>query len=418
MGGVMKPLASSPIFVDLMGKVTDVPVLGVVLGMVMTLVVQSSSATIAVLQNFASQAGPDGVTSVIGLAGAIPILLGDNIGTTITALLASIGQSKNAKRTAVAHSVFNITGSIVCLFFVPLLAKFVTYISPKGDEVAVISRQIANAHTTFNIVCTLVWLPLIPLMVKIVCFIVRGKDESAKAEHEAQYLDEAILGQPVGAMYMVSKELNRLSGRVVEMMASLQEYISGAEPKAAEAKCSGKIEEIVSLQDKIQDYISKLFARGSLTEQQAEQTAGLLFVSNNMERIARRCEEFTEIYGSVNVDTKVFSDEAVKELNHCIGNCSVLFTESMTSIEKGDTEVAQKVQKQNIKMKKNQKKLNKAHLSRVKKKSCDPKLTAEYAGLLYCLDRIADCCVGIAEEAMDNVSFVELEEGASQAVEK
>ena len=81
MGEVMKPLAGSPVFVDLMGKVSSIPVLGVVLGAVMTLVVQSSSATIAVLQNFASQAGPDGVSSVIGLTGAIPILLGDNIGT-------------------------------------------------------------------------------------------------------------------------------------------------------------------------------------------------------------------------------------------------------------------------------------------------------------------------------------------------
>lgn len=87
MGSVMKPLASSPVFVDLMGKVAHIPVLGLVLGAGMTLVVQSSSATIAVLQNFASQAGPDGVSSVIGLAGAIPILLGDNIGTTITALI-------------------------------------------------------------------------------------------------------------------------------------------------------------------------------------------------------------------------------------------------------------------------------------------------------------------------------------------
>lgn len=107
MGSVMKPLAGSPVFTDLMGKVSEIPVLGILLGAVMTVVVQSSSATIAVLQNFASQAGPDG-GSIIGLTGAIPILLGDNIGTTITALLASIGQSKNAKRTALAHSVFNI----------------------------------------------------------------------------------------------------------------------------------------------------------------------------------------------------------------------------------------------------------------------------------------------------------------------
>ena len=99
MGNVMKPLATSQIFIDLMGKVSDIPILGVILGAVMTLVVQSSSATIAVLQNFASQPAADGVTSVMGLAGAIPILLGDNIGTTITALLASIcGERNNDKQ--------------------------------------------------------------------------------------------------------------------------------------------------------------------------------------------------------------------------------------------------------------------------------------------------------------------------------
>ena len=112
---------------------------------------------------------------MIGLTGAIPILLGDNIGTTITALLASIGQSKDAKRTAIAHSIFNITGTCVFIWIIPWFAQFVRYISPKGNEIDVISRQIANAHTTFNVVCTLVWLPLIPLMVKIVTTIIRGR---------------------------------------------------------------------------------------------------------------------------------------------------------------------------------------------------------------------------------------------------
>ena len=155
MSSVMKPLATSPVFTELMLKVRDLPVLGVFLGLCMTLVVQSSSATIAVLQSFAAQAGPDGA-SVIGLAGAIPILFGDNIGTTITALLASIGQSRDAKRTAIAHTCFNISGTIVFSFFIPLFARFVQFVSPKGPEVEVISRQIANAHTTFNVVCTLI----------------------------------------------------------------------------------------------------------------------------------------------------------------------------------------------------------------------------------------------------------------------
>lgn len=141
----------------------------------MTLVVQSSSATIAVLQNIASTAGPDGVSSIIGLAGALPVLFGDNIGTTITAVLASIGQSINAKRTAAAHCIFNLSGSLIFIWFVQPYAHFIQWISPKGPEIEVISRQIANAHTCFNVVMTLIWTPLIYLMVKIVCRIVKDK---------------------------------------------------------------------------------------------------------------------------------------------------------------------------------------------------------------------------------------------------
>ena len=227
MGSVMKPLANSPIFVDMMVQVKHIPVLGVILGAVMTLVVQSSSATIAVLQNFASQPMPDGVTSVIGLTGAIPILLGDNIGTTITALLASIGQSKNAKRTAIAHSIFNISGSIVFVFIIPLFAKFVQFISPKGNEVDVISRQIANAHTSFNVFCTVVWLPLIPVMVKIVTTIIRGKDKTVVMDQAPQYLDDKMIGKPLPAMYLVSEEMKRLANYSEMMVSALKDSISG-----------------------------------------------------------------------------------------------------------------------------------------------------------------------------------------------
>ena len=226
MGEVMKPLAGSPVFVDLMGKVSSIPVLGVVLGAVMTLVVQSSSATIAVLQNFASQAGPDGVSSVIGLTGAIPILLGDNIGTTITALLASIGQSKNAKRTAIAHSIFNISGSCVFIFLVPWFAKFVQFISPKGNEVDVISRQIANAHTGFNLTMTLIWIPLIPVMVKIVMKLVPEKNSVTEiAMGQPMYLDTKLISQPVAAMQLVAKETLRCADIVEEMFVNLHECI-------------------------------------------------------------------------------------------------------------------------------------------------------------------------------------------------
>ena len=227
MGSVMKPLAGSAVFTDLMGRVSEIPALGVLLGAAMTLVVQSSSATIAVLQNFASQPAADGVTSVIGLAGAIPILLGDNIGTTITALLASIGQSKAAKRTAISHSIFNITGSIVFACLIRPFAAFITYISPSGNEVDVIARQIANAHTCFNIVCTLIWLPLLPVMVKLVTTIIPGKDKLPQTDCKPKFLDEKLLEQPVAAMYLLSQEIGRCADMASDMLNTAKAALRG-----------------------------------------------------------------------------------------------------------------------------------------------------------------------------------------------
>lgn len=363
MGSVMKPLAGSPIFVDLMGKVSSVPVLGVVLGAVMTLVVQSSSATIAVLQSFASQAGPDGVSSVIGLTGAIPILLGDNIGTTITALLASIGQSKDAKRTAIAHSIFNITGTCVFIWIIPWFAQFVRYISPKGNEIDVISRQIANAHTTFNVVCTLVWLPLIPLMVKIVTTIIRGRDKNTGVVYEPKYLDNKVIDQPVAAMYLVSQELENLTGFAVHMLNSLKGSLNQKKTSAAYEKFKNQLD-IDSIWIKIQD------------------------------------------------DGMSFSEEAGKEIENCINVLLDLLRLAMTTVKEGSEEEAELVFKNKKKLHKAEKKFNKAHLNRVKNQKCDPAMTGCFSGILYNLDRAADNCVSIAEEALDNQGFVKLGEAA------
>ena len=174
MGGVMKPLADNPVFTDMIAQVTGVPILGVLVGTFMTLVVQSSSATIAVLQNFAAQPGADGA-SVIGLEGAIPILLGDNLGTCITALLASVGQSRDAKRVALSHCVFNLSGCLLFVWLVGPFASVVAAIPPTGAEIDIIARQIANAHTLFNVSMTLLWLPCVSLMVRIVMAVLPEK---------------------------------------------------------------------------------------------------------------------------------------------------------------------------------------------------------------------------------------------------
>ena len=153
-------------------RITRTPLTGALAGLLVTAVLQSSSATIALLQNVARQAGPDGIHSVLGLAGAVPVLLGDNIGTTVTALLACIGQGRDAARAALAHSCFNLTGSLLAAVLLPGFVRLVELVSPKGPELEIISRQIANAHTLFNLLCTLVWLPLTPVMVRLVCKLV------------------------------------------------------------------------------------------------------------------------------------------------------------------------------------------------------------------------------------------------------
>ena len=416
MGEVMKPLAGSPVFVDLMGKVSSVPVLGVVLGAVMTLVVQSSSATIAVLQNFASQAGPDGVSSVIGLTGAIPILLGDNIGTTITALLASIGQSKNAKRTAIAHSIFNISGSCVFIFLIPWFAKFVQFISPKGNEVDVISRQIANAHTTFNIVCTLVWLPLIPLMVKIVTTIIRGDDKVQKTAFEPKYLDMKVVEQPAAAMVLVSKELNRLSELAETLLTGLKVSLTADKTSETYLHFKENLEIVQHLQESVSDYITRLFSSGNLTEQQSEYTAGLLFINNCIQRIAERCVDVDKICMEISDSGKVLTKEASAEMENCIDVTSQLLDKAMEAVRHGDSSAAESVFKNKKKMQKAEKKFNKAHLNRVKNNLCDASMTGYFSGIIYNIDRMADNCVGIAEEACDNVTFISLDEEANKTV--
>lgn len=414
MGHVMKPLAGSSIFVDLMAEVSSTPVLGVLLGGVMTLVVQSSSATIAVLQNFAAQPAADGVSSVIGLTGAIPILLGDNIGTTITAILASIGQTKNAQRTAIAHSIFNISGSLVCLCIIPLFAQFVQYISPSGREIDIISRQIANAHTTFNVVCTLAWLPFIPVMVKIVKAIIRGEDKNLKAAYEPQYLDNNLLDKPAAAMYLVSLELERLVGLADRTLNRLKLVLDSQRTAKDYEAFQEDLMILEQLQGRVTEYITKLLSGGYLTEQQSEETARLLFVTNNIQRMAERCRDMDEICRQVVAQNRVFSSAANEEIVKCITLAQSLLSRSVEAVKTGSKEMVNDIFRDTDQMRRSERRCNKAHLKRVKEGECHAHMTPYFSDLLYNLSRIADNCVSIAEEADTGAGFAELHKNAKK----
>lgn len=409
MGDVMKPLATSPVFINMMEKVSHIPVLGVGVGLLMTLVVQSSSATIAVLQSFASQAGPDGA-SVIGLVGAIPILLGDNIGTTITAILASIGQSKDAKRCAIAHSVFNITGSFIFIWIIKPFAKFVEMISPKGNELDVISRQIANAHMSFNIINTLIWLPLLPVMVKIVMFIVRDdKEVSIEDYKEKSFLDKNVISQPIAAMYLVSQEIRRAGRLVSEMIGNMKATVMNNDSKAlAELEKNAKL--VTEIDENTVSYISGMFSNGSLTEEQSSTTAGLLYVLNDIARVSKRCEDASPVIRAKLEGKYKFSKDAVEELGKVIDNVEIMYRTSIVSLENGDTKTARKVFDYRKELRNMEKKFNKNHLKRLRKNNCKPEFTYPFSNVLHNLERIGDSCSGIVEEVMDNVRFLELEE--------
>ena len=181
MRSAMEPLLQSPLLRLELARVRQSPMHGLLAGVCMTLTVQSSSATVALLQSMAAQPGADGVHSLLGLTAAIPILLGDNIGTTITAVLASLSASRNAKgrdakRVAAAHAIFNLSGAAVCCALLQPFAALVRLCSPAGVEWAVIARQIANAHTLFNVLCALVWLPLTGQMVRLVYALLPDKN--------------------------------------------------------------------------------------------------------------------------------------------------------------------------------------------------------------------------------------------------
>lgn len=409
MGDVMKPLATSPVFINMMEKVSHIPVLGVGVGLLMTLVVQSSSATIAVLQSFASQAGPDGA-SVIGLVGAIPILLGDNIGTTITAILASIGQSKDAKRCAIAHSVFNITGSFIFIWIIKPFAKFVEMISPKGNELDVISRQIANAHISFNIINTLIWLPLLPVMVKIVMFIVRDdKEVSIEDYKEKSFLDKNVISQPIAAMYLVSQEIRRAGRLVSEMIGNMKATVMNNDSKAlAELEKNAKL--VTEIDENTVSYISGMFSNGSLTEEQSSTTAGLLYVLNDIARVSKRCEDASPVIRAKLEGKYKFSKDAVEELGKVIDNVEIMYRTSIVSLENGDTKTARKVFDYRKELRNMEKKFNKNHLKRLRKNNCKPEFTYPFSNMLHSLERIGDSCSGMVEEVMDNVRFLELEE--------
>lgn len=403
MGGVMKPLADSPFFIHMIEKVADTPVMGVLVGTLMTFVVQSSSATIAVLQNFASQPAADGVTSVLGLAGAIPILLGDNVGTTVTALLACIGQAKDAKRTALAHCIFNLSGCFLFIWMIQPFAALIRWVSPAGPEVEVISRQIANAHTLFNLIMTLLWTPLLPYMVQLVVGIIREGDALPQPlEGPAYldiYLDPKLTAQPAAALQLVEKEAIHCGEAIKGLLADISGSVK-ADAKGF-ARVLEKTGQVRRLNEYVTDYLTELFSTGGMSEEQANEAAGIMYLLGDFDRIAVFAHEIMELLSAKTEKKQKYSKDALKDLERGLSLVEEMYGEAFGMLVSGDRDKEKKIRKKKEKILDVSLHMRKAHLQRVSKGKCSAKLSKPFYRILNALDRLSNSCANIADTQLD-----------------
>ena len=403
MSETMRPLAQTEAFSQLMLSVSDSPILGVVVGTLMTAVVQSSSAIIAVLQNLASTPGPDGIHSIIGIEGAIPILFGTNIGTTVTAILASIGASVNAKRTALAHIIFNFSGTVLFLFFIPIYTKIVVLISPKGDELDIIARQIANGHLVFNIICTVLWLPFIWLLVKMVTKIV-SKEDPLKPALEPIYLDYKVIETPVFAIQLAAQEILRLGEIASSMIGYARSAFLDNNYKAV-YKVQEMEEVLNNVQAETVKYLSSLFGSDSVTEHQAATISAYIHIAGDIEKIGDQCDNISEFSEEKIKSEFDFSDSAVAELTVSFDQIQYMMKTTMNALRNGDTLLAQDVIEQEKEVNQMEIRLRKQHMKRLNEKKCSPEFTVIFTDVVHNIEKIGDYCNNIAESVLSDVDF-------------
>ena len=399
MSDAMKPLAQSAMFEDIIHRVSDTPILGLFVGTLLTLIVQSSSATIAVLLNLAQEPDANG-QALISLQGALPILFGSNLGTTITGILASIGARVNGKRAAMAHTVFNVVGSVLFMLILPYFAKFVVFISPKGTETEVIARQIANAHTSFNIVNTILWAPFVLILAKIVTFLVRDEEETI--ENRVMYLDYKILNNAAVAMDLATKELTRMAELARKMMSNAKKAFIHSNVEAA--KKVHEIESIVDmLQTEIIKYLSTMLSQSSLTDRQSIRLAGLMHTANDIERMGDHCKNVAELAMEKIEKDLPFSKEAISDLTNAFNKLNEMVDHSIQSLSQGNTELAKKVLADESEIDKLESDLRDRHMKRLDSGLCNPTSTIMFIELIHNIERIGDHCNNIAEAVLDDL---------------
>lgn len=384
MEGALKPLAKMPEFVNFMTSFSKTPILGVIAGFLTTGLVQSSSATIGILQALASQ-------GIVNLSIALPILFGDNIGTCVTTLLSSIGTNITARRTAVFHLTFNVIGTIIFLIILPLVESVVALTS--SDPV----RQIANAHTFFNVTNTFIQLPFSFLLVKLVTALVPG--EPKIIERGLKYIDDRLLETPSIAFTQVKKEIARMGNLALEVLQdSIDTFLNFSEEKNKMAREKETV--INELARDITRYLAML-SRTSLSEDEYNSITDLVSTVNDMERVGDHAMNVLELSEFRNEHRLPFSNIAIEELVEMSSKVQETFDLAVYSFLHWDKSSAEKIVKYEEEIDMMEKKLRLNHIKRLNEGSCNPSSGVIFLDLLTNLERVGDHSFNIASYVLN-----------------
>ena len=383
MSAAMKPLADEPAFVSLMTRFEN-PLLGILAGAVFTALIQSSSASVGILQALAA-------SGAISFSSAVFVLFGQNIGTCITAVLASIGTSRNAKRTTLIHLMFNIIGTIiftiVCVLF-PLPALVASF-TPEN-----IPGQIANMHTLFNIVTTLLLLPLGTQMAALTERILPEPAEKSEEEKREMmglaYLDKTTLGSSAVWLGKLQQELGRMLDLASENVdAAFQSVISGLDEKTEKAI---RTEELVDLLNKeISQYVAKAMVRETNAEDSAAVASGFR-IAGNIERISDHAMNILGYGQRLEKENIQLSDDALKELMEMRAVCAkaLRYLHGDSRLDNA-AKLEQTIDDMTTRFREN-------HMHRMKNGECSDEGCILYSEILTDFERVGDHVLNIAQE--------------------
>lgn len=388
MSGGMKPLRTLEAFHDLTVSMSSNPILGVVVGTVFTVIVQSSSATIGILQGLFSE-------ELINLDAALPVLFGDNIGTTITAVLAAIGASVAARRAAAVHVLFNLIGTTIFLILLKPFTLLIETLQGKMDLNP--EMTIAFAHGIFNSTNTLIQLPFVAVLAWIVTKLIPGED--AVAEYKAKHLDPVFIEQsPSIALGQAKEEVLRMGAFSLRGLEETVQYLKTGNQKHSES--AYQLEDAINnLDRKITDYLIKL-STSSLSAHESNEHTVLMDTVRDIERIGDHFENVIELIDYKQANKVSITDSAMADLEQMFKLTISTVKEALQALDHNDKIAAEHVVKKEEEIDKMERKLRKQHILRLNEGVCSGQAGIVYVDIVSNLERIGDHAVNIAEAVL------------------